>query len=130
VRSNARDSGNSEKRPVVVHNYNNQKTKKNCGPWKGGNPKPGFPLFHRPECLRRKEKKSRLHKTLDTPGYKAERSYYRYLKELRILQTNRALRKLKMASHAEVEAEALRIATRDYMQNKPTTSARKEGNAA
>jgi hypothetical protein len=24
-------------------------TKKNCGPWKSGNPKPGFPLFHRPE---------------------------------------------------------------------------------
>jgi hypothetical protein len=25
------------------------KTKKNCGPWKIGNPKSGFPLFHRPE---------------------------------------------------------------------------------
>jgi hypothetical protein len=25
------------------------KTKKNCGPWKSGNPKSGFPLFHRPE---------------------------------------------------------------------------------
>jgi hypothetical protein len=33
------------------------KTKKNCGPWKSGNPKTGFPLFHRPECLRRKEKR-------------------------------------------------------------------------
>jgi hypothetical protein len=41
------------------------KTKKNCGRWKSGNPKSGFPLFHRPECLRRKEKNSRLHKTLD-----------------------------------------------------------------
>jgi hypothetical protein len=27
-----------------------------CGPWKSGNPNPGFPLFHRPDSLRRKEK--------------------------------------------------------------------------
>jgi hypothetical protein len=27
----------------------NTKTKKNWEPWESGNPKPGFPLFHRPE---------------------------------------------------------------------------------
>jgi hypothetical protein len=34
----------------------NSNTKKNYRRWKSGNPKPGFPLFHRLECLRRKEK--------------------------------------------------------------------------
>jgi hypothetical protein len=33
--------------------------KKNCGPWENGNPKPGFPLSHSPDRLRRKEKTSK-----------------------------------------------------------------------
>ena len=52
---------------VVVYKLERPNTKKNCGPWKSGNPKPGFPLSHRPECLRRKEKNGRLHKTVDAP---------------------------------------------------------------
>src|SRR5216684_326530 len=49
--------------------------KKNGGLWESGNPKPGFPLSHSPDSLRRKENsiqekerqsKRRLHKTLDT----------------------------------------------------------------
>jgi hypothetical protein len=34
------------------------KTKKNCEPWKSGNPKAGFPLFHRPEIACGARKKS------------------------------------------------------------------------
>jgi hypothetical protein len=33
----------------------NKNKQKNCGRWKSGNPKPGFPLFHHPDSLRRKE---------------------------------------------------------------------------
>jgi hypothetical protein len=69
VRRQARDLGIAFEKHllfVVVYKLERSKTKKNCGSWKSGNPKPGFPLFHRPECLRRKEKNGRLHKTLDT----------------------------------------------------------------
>src|SRR5689334_15604258 len=48
-----------------------RRNRRNCCHFKpastSGNPKPGFPLSHRPECLRRKEKNGRLHNTLDTP---------------------------------------------------------------
>jgi hypothetical protein len=38
-------------------------------PWKNGNPKPGFPLSHRTDGLRRKEAESRELRTLTTrPG--------------------------------------------------------------
>src|SRR6185295_4478259 len=37
-----------------------KKTKKNSGQWKSGNPQPGFPLSHRPDRLRRKEKSTEL----------------------------------------------------------------------
>jgi hypothetical protein len=30
-------------------NHEKSKVKKNFGPWKNGNPRAGFPLFHRPE---------------------------------------------------------------------------------
>jgi len=40
-------------RPYLGETKTNRK--KNCGPWKSGNPKPGFPLFHSPDSLRRKE---------------------------------------------------------------------------
>lgn len=105
-------------------------------------------------------------KTLDRihrHAAQAERSYYRHLKELRTLQTTRVLREVKMTeqdqqvspilvsyndvtkrSHAEVQAEAFRMASdmleyesktrmanavRRRVQNEPT-AARQEGNAA
>jgi hypothetical protein len=33
-----------------------------CGPWKSGNPKPGFPLSHRPDSLRQQGGKTILWK--------------------------------------------------------------------
>jgi hypothetical protein len=44
------------KKNPIANLKRNTKTKKKCGPWKSGNPNPGFPLFHRPDSLRRKEK--------------------------------------------------------------------------
>src|SRR5438105_3261003 len=40
---------------VVGGRRENRGRGKNCGPWENGNPKPGFPLSHRPDSLRRKE---------------------------------------------------------------------------
>jgi hypothetical protein len=77
----------------------------------------------------------------------AERSYFRHLKELRVLQTNRALRNLKLdpeeakqcptlvsyndvtkRSHAQVQAEAMQMAINmlDYEAKTLTANARRE----
>ena len=52
-------SANSARRPQTTGRAENllflnedekdQKRRINCGPWKSGNPKPGFPLSHRPD---------------------------------------------------------------------------------
>src|SRR5580704_7655559 len=56
LRSVSRSPGADPQKPINTFGTENQKRMKNCGPWKSGNPRSGFPLSHRPECLRRKEK--------------------------------------------------------------------------
>src|SRR6478609_3684021 len=71
ARSNARDQGVASEKGcclLLFYKLERPKTKKNCGPWKSGNPKPGFPLSHRPECLRRKEKTAVYTKRLTHPS--------------------------------------------------------------
>jgi hypothetical protein len=52
-------------RPYIDETKANRK--KNCGPWESGNPKPGFPLSHSPDSLRRKENSIQEKSAIQTP---------------------------------------------------------------
>jgi len=49
LRSNSRIPSEHRKKLISPNKKMKTQTKKNCGPWESGNPKPGFPLSHRPE---------------------------------------------------------------------------------
>ncbi|MGH9661166.1 MAG: hypothetical protein ACRD96_21645, partial [Bryobacteraceae bacterium] len=58
---------------VSLYILNLKNRTRSCGPWKSGNPKAGFPLFHRPDSLRRKESAYQYERRNITPSGVAAR---------------------------------------------------------